>query len=69
MILRGGKVRRRTWTHDGRKHESWGFTIKADGVQVRRQGWLARAEAQSALAALSPEERFIPYASNSRTPA
>jgi integrase len=51
----GGKVRRRVWTSNGKRHESWGWTIEVDGRQVRRQGWTCRADAQDALEAYKVE--------------
>lgn len=56
QILRGGKVRRYIWTHGGKRHESWGWTLStAPGKQLRRQGWKSKAEAQEALDAYKAE--------------
>jgi integrase len=44
-----GAVSKRSWTHEGRHRSAWTYTFKVDGRQVRRQGFLSRAEAQDAL--------------------
>jgi hypothetical protein len=46
-----GAVSKRTWTHEGKHRSAWAYTFKVDGRQVRRQGFLSRAEAQHALEA------------------
>lgn len=53
----GGKVKKFTWTHQGRRREAWGFTVQIDGRQVRKQGWISKAEAQDALDAFRDEQR------------
>ena len=45
----GGTVRKRTWTHNGRKRFTWGWTLNVDGKQIRRQGFASSIEAQTDL--------------------
>jgi hypothetical protein len=33
--------------YEGQKRETWGFTVRVNGRQLRRQGFLSRAEAQA----------------------
>jgi hypothetical protein len=49
MIVTRGSVSKRTWTYQGQRRSAWQFSFKIDGRQVRRQGFLSRAEAQEAL--------------------
>ena len=52
----GGKVKKFTWTYEGRRREGWGFTVQVDGRQVRKQGWNSKAEAQDPLDAFREEQ-------------
>jgi integrase len=44
-----GEVRKRTWLYEGKKRTAWGFAVRVDGKQVRRQGFASREEAQDEL--------------------
>ena len=47
MSIAGGTVRKRKWSHEGRKRSTWGWTLNVDGKQVRRQGFASSEEAQT----------------------
>lgn len=47
--MRRGKVRRRTWVHEGKKREAWGFTLTPAEGRIRKSGYLTKAEAQEVL--------------------
>src|SRR5262245_56647886 len=52
-VTRGG-VSKREWTYEGqggkqRQGSAWGFSFRLDGKQIRKQGYVSRAEAQEAL--------------------
>jgi len=49
MSIAGGTVRKRKWSHEGRKRSTWGWTLNVDGKQVRRQGFASSEEAQTDL--------------------
>lgn len=57
MKITNGRVRRRVWFHDGKRRESWGWSVEVDGKQFRRQGWDSRAEAQDELHRFKEELR------------
>jgi hypothetical protein len=44
-----GKVRLRTWVHEGKKREAWGFTLTPAEGGIRRSGYRTKAEAQEVL--------------------
>lgn len=54
-IAIGGKVRKRTWTFEGKRRSTWGWTINANGRQIRRQGFASSVEALEALDAYKAE--------------
>jgi integrase len=66
-VTRGG-VSKREWAYEGKRRSTWQYSFKLDGQQIRRQGFLSRAEAQEALEkareqALRPEApRPVPVA-------
>jgi integrase len=60
MVIKGGKVRRRTWKFEGKRRESWGWTLEVNGRQVRKQGWESKAEAEDALDAYREELKNPP---------
>ena len=69
MDISSGKVRRFVWTHEGKRRESWGYTVDVAGRQVRRQGWNSKFEAQDALDAYKVELRNPQSAAASPAPS
>ena len=49
MTVTRGSVSRRSWIYQGKRRSTWQYSFKVDGRQVRRQGFLSRAESQEAL--------------------
>src|SRR3989442_8663875 len=49
-VIRGGKITPYTWTDvDGKRQKSWRWSVNVDGKQRRRQGYAAKAEAETGL--------------------
>src|SRR5262245_45115664 len=55
-----GEVRKRTWTYNGKRRETWGFTVVIDRKRVRRSGYASRAEAREALDELKHPAPAVP---------